>query len=119
MSVERKQSSRSCMTEETRSRSAEHVPFAHQSVPLSDFIQVFDNHQPVSPEEYTGKNVRLPSPNEIPHIDLQVVNYHRPIFGTFHSKFMVVDRRIAILSSNNIQVYSSLLSTGASPGSSG
>lgn len=65
--------------------------------------QVLDNHQIVSVEEYTGKNVRLPHPDELPHVDLQVVNYHRPVFGTFHSKYMVVDRRIAILSSNNIQ----------------
>jgi phosphatidylserine/phosphatidylglycerophosphate/cardiolipin synthase-like enzyme len=34
---------------------------------------------------------------------LQVVNYHRPIFGTFHSKYMVIDRRIAIVQSNNLQ----------------
>ncbi|KAF7620749.1 hypothetical protein AFLA_006047 [Aspergillus flavus NRRL3357] len=33
----------------------------------------------------------------------QVVNYHRPIFGTFHAKFMVVDRRIALLQSSNVQ----------------
>ncbi|KAI9832247.1 MAG: hypothetical protein M1819_004425 [Sarea resinae] len=65
--------------------------------------QVLDNHQPVSPAEYVGKNVQLPPPEELPNIDMQVVNYHRPIFGTFHSKYMVVDRKIAILSSNNIQ----------------
>ena len=65
--------------------------------------QVIDNHQIVGVEEYTGKNVRLPHPDELPHVDLQVVNYHRPVFGTFHSKYMVVDRKIAILSSNNIQ----------------
>ena len=65
--------------------------------------QVVDNHQIVSVDEYTGKNVRLPHPDELPHVDLQVVNYHRPVFGTFHSKYMVVDRKIAILSSNNIQ----------------
>ena len=65
--------------------------------------QVIDNHQIVSVDEFTGKNVRLPHPDELPHVDLQVVNYHRPVFGTFHSKYMVVDRKIAILSSNNIQ----------------
>ena len=65
--------------------------------------QVIDNHQIVGVEEYTGKNVRLPHPDELPHVDLQVVNYHQPVFGTFHSKYMVVDRKIAILSSNNIQ----------------
>ncbi|GAB7352846.1 hypothetical protein MBLNU459_g3455t1 [Dothideomycetes sp. NU459] len=65
--------------------------------------QFLDNHQPVSEEEYTGKNIRLPSKQEAPHLDMEVVNYHRPIFGTFHSKFMVVDRKIGIVSSNNIQ----------------
>ncbi len=34
---------------------------------------------------------------------MQVINYHRPIFGTFHAKFMIVDRRIALLQSSNIQ----------------
>ncbi|KAA6406800.1 MAG: hypothetical protein FRX48_09524 [Lasallia pustulata] len=65
--------------------------------------QLIDNHQTVSEKEYTGPNIKIPPPHEIPHIDMQVVNYHRPIFGTFHSKYMVVDRKIAILSSNNIQ----------------
>ena len=39
----------------------------------------------------------------MPNIDLAVVNFHRPPLGTFHSKFMVVDRQIATVSSNNIQ----------------
>ena len=34
---------------------------------------------------------------------MEVVNYHRPIFGTFHAKYMIVDRKIAIIQSNNIQ----------------
>ena len=45
----------------------------------------------------------IPLPDEIPHISLQVNNYHRMIMGTFHSKFMIVDRRLALLNSNNIQ----------------
>ncbi|KAI9834684.1 MAG: hypothetical protein M1826_000086 [Phylliscum demangeonii] len=65
--------------------------------------QVFDNHQDVSEAEYTGKAVQLPPRDELPNLEMQVVNYHRPIFGTFHAKFMVVDRTIGILSSNNIQ----------------
>lgn len=32
-----------------------------------------------------------------------MVNFHRPPLGTFHSKFMIVDRQIATVSSNNIQ----------------
>lgn len=57
----------------------------------------------MSEKEYTGKNIRLPSVQEAPHLDMQVLNYHRPMLGTFHSKFMVVDRKIGIVSSNNIQ----------------
>ncbi|CAF0891721.1 unnamed protein product [Adineta ricciae] len=45
----------------------------------------------------------IPTPDEIPNVSLEVNNYHRLIMGTFHSKFMVVDRRIALLNSNNIQ----------------
>ncbi|BCR89608.1 IQ calmodulin-binding motif protein [Aspergillus chevalieri] len=65
--------------------------------------QIFQNHLMVSEKQYAGGQVRLPSPEEIPNVDLQVINYHRPIFGTFHAKFMIVDRRIALLQSNNIQ----------------
>jgi phosphatidylserine/phosphatidylglycerophosphate/cardiolipin synthase-like enzyme len=38
------------------------------------------------------------------NIDIQVITYHRSTFGTFHSKFMTVDRKYAVISSNNIQV---------------
>lgn len=65
--------------------------------------QIFQNHLMASEKQYAGGQVRLPSPEEIPNVDLQVINYHRPIFGTFHAKFMIVDRRIALLQSNNIQ----------------
>jgi phosphatidylserine/phosphatidylglycerophosphate/cardiolipin synthase-like enzyme len=65
--------------------------------------QIIDNHTIVKPSEYTGKAVHLPAPEEIPGVSLEVMNYHRPILGTFHCKFMVVDRKIAIISSNNIQ----------------
>lgn len=65
--------------------------------------QVKDNHQMVPVDEYTGKAVKLPHPSEVPNLDMQVQNYHRPVLGTFHSKFMIVDRRFAIVQSNNIQ----------------
>jgi len=65
--------------------------------------QLFEPHYLVSEKVFTGKNVNLPHPSEIPNIDLQVMNYHTPIVGTFHSKYMVVDRKIALLQSNNIQ----------------
>jgi len=65
--------------------------------------QIFNNHQKVQVKEFTGEAVRLPDPDEVPGIDLEVVNFHRPALGTFHSKYMVVDRKYGVLSSNNIQ----------------
>lgn len=65
--------------------------------------QILDNHYLVPEKEYLGKAVALPHPDEIPHLDLQVINYHKPVFGTFHCKYMVVDRKYAVLQSNNIQ----------------
>ncbi|KAJ4485871.1 IQ calmodulin-binding motif protein [Lentinula aciculospora] len=65
--------------------------------------QAITHHQHVPPATYTGPKVNLPSPEEIPNISMQVVNYHVPLVGTFHSKFMVVDRQVALLMSNNIQ----------------
>lgn len=65
--------------------------------------QVLKGHQIVPPAEYTGDAVKLPSPQQIPNIDLEVCNYHHVVLGTFHAKYMVVDRRIAIINSNNIQ----------------
>jgi phosphatidylserine/phosphatidylglycerophosphate/cardiolipin synthase-like enzyme len=66
--------------------------------------QAIHNHQHVAPSEYSTGKVCIPGPEEIPNIDLQVINFHRPTFGTFHSKFMVVDRKYGVVSSNNIQV---------------
>lgn len=65
--------------------------------------QLVEPHYLVSPKDYTGPKVNIPGPEEIPNIDLQVMNYHHPLLGTFHAKYMVVDRKIAILQSNNIQ----------------
>jgi hypothetical protein len=65
--------------------------------------QLFQNHYIVPLAEYTGKDVGIPSPEEIPNIDLQVINYHRPLLGTFHCKYMIVDRKYAVLQSDNIQ----------------
>lgn len=65
--------------------------------------QLLDPHYIVSEDEYTGKKVALPAPKDIPNISMEVMNYHQPIVGTFHSKYMVVDRKIALLQSNNIQ----------------
>jgi phosphatidylserine/phosphatidylglycerophosphate/cardiolipin synthase-like enzyme len=65
--------------------------------------QLIEPHYIVAEKEFTGKNVKIPAPHEIPNIDLQVMNFHTPIVGTFHAKYMVIDRKIAILQSNNIQ----------------
>ncbi|OOQ82719.1 phospholipase D active site protein motif protein [Penicillium brasilianum] len=65
--------------------------------------QAWENRLTVPEEEYSVGKVRLPAADEIPNVDLQVINYHRPIFGTFHAKFTVIDRRIALLQSSNIQ----------------
>ncbi|KAI1345050.1 hypothetical protein F5Y15DRAFT_410728 [Xylariaceae sp. FL0016] len=65
--------------------------------------QLLEPHYIVPESEYTGKAVALPASHEIPNIDLQVMNYHHPVLGTFHAKYMVVDRRIGVLQSNNIQ----------------
>ena len=66
------------------------------------FRKLFDNHQIVPPSSYTTGAVHLPSPEEIPNINMQVINYHRPLLGTFHSKYVVIDRKVALLTSCNI-----------------
>ena len=66
--------------------------------------QVIKNHQVVTVKEYTAEKIKIPPPEEIPNIEFELVNYHRPPLGTFHSKFMVVDRKYGVISSNNIQV---------------
>jgi phosphatidylserine/phosphatidylglycerophosphate/cardiolipin synthase-like enzyme len=47
--------------------------------------------------------IGLPTEDEIPNVALEVINYHRPLLGTFHAKYLVVDRRVACLNSNNVQ----------------
>jgi phosphatidylserine/phosphatidylglycerophosphate/cardiolipin synthase-like enzyme len=66
-------------------------------------MQIFNNHQNVPAAGWQAEGVGLPPPQSMPHVDLAVVNFHVPPLGTFHSKFMVVDRKIATVSSNNIQ----------------
>ena len=69
---------------------------------MTQFVR---NHQNIPASEYSDPNgkVQIPGPEELPNIDLEVLNYHRPMLGTFHAKFMVVDRKVACLNSNNIQ----------------
>lgn len=42
--------------------------------------QIFKNHASVSPEAW--EELLLPRPEDMPNIDLQVVNFHRPPLGT-------------------------------------
>ncbi|KAI0404158.1 phospholipase D/nuclease [Xylaria palmicola] len=65
--------------------------------------QLLDPHHVVSESEYTANTVNLPPAEDIPSVDLQVINYHQPVLGTFHAKFMIIDRKIGIIQSNNIQ----------------
>ncbi|KIO19123.1 hypothetical protein M407DRAFT_16170 [Tulasnella calospora MUT 4182] len=65
--------------------------------------QLKENHLLVKEEEWTAEQVKIPPRSELPGLDFEVVNYHRPVFGTFHAKYAVIDRRIALLNSNNIQ----------------
>ncbi|ROT40726.1 phospholipase D active site-containing protein [Sodiomyces alkalinus F11] len=65
--------------------------------------QFLDPHHEVAERDFTDRQVALPRRSDIPHLDLHVMNYHRPLLGTFHAKFTVVDRRIALVQSNNVQ----------------
>lgn len=60
-------------------------------------------HQRVDPKIYSSQNVGLPTPEEIPGCALEVQNYHIPPVGSFHQKTVIVDREVALLSSNNVQ----------------
>lgn len=60
-------------------------------------------HRIVPSEVYSSAEVGLPSPEEIPGVSLEVQNYHIPPVGSFHQKAIVIDRNLALLSSNNVQ----------------
>ena len=59
--------------------------------PTVENIRHFHSRLPVS----KWPDYDIPLPEEIPHLSLEVINYHRLIMGTFHAKFMIVDRRLA------------------------
>ncbi|KAJ6786956.1 hypothetical protein PWT90_04593 [Aphanocladium album] len=61
-----------------------------------------DSHQRLSHKSYTAKSVGLPAPEDIPYVDLDVMNLHAIPLGTLHSKFCVVDGKIAAIMSNNM-----------------
>jgi phosphatidylserine/phosphatidylglycerophosphate/cardiolipin synthase-like enzyme len=70
-----------------------------------DVVQFINNHQVVPETEYADPKgpIRLPASRFIPNVHLEVVNYHKPLLGTFHAKFMVVDRKHGLVQSDNIQ----------------
>ncbi|KAF1991456.1 hypothetical protein K402DRAFT_322349 [Aulographum hederae CBS 113979] len=65
--------------------------------------QLADHHHIDSVKEYMGKGIAIPGPDEIPNIDMQVQNYHRPALGTFHAKYAIFDRKYGVIQSSNIQ----------------
>ncbi|KAJ3043933.1 hypothetical protein HDV00_003973 [Rhizophlyctis rosea] len=64
---------------------------------------VLHNHIILSDQEVQSDKIGLPNPKELAGIDLQVAVHHNLPLGTLHSKFMVVDGRVAVIGSNNIQ----------------
>jgi phosphatidylserine/phosphatidylglycerophosphate/cardiolipin synthase-like enzyme len=65
--------------------------------------QFVNNHQKVAPDVYSGEKIQLPKPDQVPNLDMEVSSLHVPLLGTLHAKFMVVDRQIGIVESNNME----------------
>jgi hypothetical protein len=61
---------------------------------------VAHSHTILPPSKWGHWNI--PTSDELPFVSVEVSYYHRIIMGAFHSKFLVVDRKIALLNSNNI-----------------
>ena len=66
----------------------------------SNLEQAVKNRIVVKPVHWSG--IGLPTEDEIPGVALEVINYHRPLLGTFHAKYLIVDRRVACLTSTNV-----------------
>ncbi|KAN0064946.1 hypothetical protein ACQY0O_002004 [Thecaphora frezii] len=62
---------------------------------------LFRLRKPVPPGMW--KSNGLPEESEIPNLTMEILNYHRPLMGTFHAKLLIVDRQVALINSNNIQ----------------
>lgn len=62
---------------------------------------LFRCRKPVPPSMW--KSNGLPTEDEVPHLSVEILNYHRPLMGTFHAKLLLVDRQVALINSNNIQ----------------
>ncbi|WWC94525.1 hypothetical protein V866_001371 [Kwoniella sp. B9012] len=63
--------------------------------------QLWNAHAPVNPKEWAPLD--LPKKEEVQGLDMEVINFHRVLLGTFHAKFLIVDRKVALINSNNIQ----------------
>jgi len=55
----------------------------------------------ILPSEH-WEHCNIPKADELPFVLLEVNTSHRLIVGASHSKFLIVDRKIALLNSNNI-----------------
>lgn len=64
---------------------------------------LLDAHQLVQPSSYTSPCTQLPSPSEVPNLDIQVMSVHTVMLGTLHAKVCVVDGDTALIMSNNIE----------------
>ncbi|POV99114.1 hypothetical protein PSTT_14015 [Puccinia striiformis] len=60
--------------------------------------QVFKNHLSIKPNSSEWKEVGLPDPKEIPNLELEVISST----GHIHAKFLIVDRKVALLNSNRL-----------------
>ncbi|CAO1625474.1 unnamed protein product [Sympodiomycopsis kandeliae] len=87
---------------------------AHKASPLSTVVvkimwdrgpqtlaDLFRCRKPVPPNMW--KSNGLPTQEEVPNLNIEILNYHRPLMGTFHAKLLLVDRQVALINSNNIQ----------------
>ncbi len=44
--------------------------------------QLINARQLTHPDAFSGKKIQLPHPDEIPHIDIEVINFHKPLLGS-------------------------------------
>ncbi|KAJ2979021.1 hypothetical protein NQ176_g3500 [Zarea fungicola] len=75
---------------------------AHFMYDAAGLSNLSDSHRRLNQKSYTAKSVGLPAPEEIPFVDLEVMNVHTIPLGTLHSKFCVVDGKFATVMSNNM-----------------
>lgn len=62
-----------------------------------------DSHQIIKPAIYASEHIQLPLPEEIPYVDMKVINLHSIPLGTLHSKICVIDGESAAVMSNNVE----------------